>query len=878
MAATEEKMSTLLLNANEEELEKCVETVLDYDKSLRTLSEQIFIFRSSLSGQEFPSFGWYSRLAEFAASVWSVVVRLETIQGFYQFSQGWFMEQCKTLLATIPVDNYKKREVNGKTFLRNVFKIVSPTLLERHRTIFGFLLATKFAAMAQLNPQLAVSDLEISCLLEEPDAIKTPPANPATNYLFEEGWCQLYNLTSHQPVFDGLIDHFNKYARKASTPLNELSWEDIYRSAEPHKVPFPSVWEDKLTLFQRILVIKCLRPDSLSFCLEYYIEEAIGINMLESVVDPIPYLFRLTSAQSPIALFSITDDNPVDILRRVAAARSMLNFLVFHNLGDESCGIFDTVFMDAITKGKWLVLKNAHLFVGKLAEVEIKMRSLKTSGLLAANLNPQFRLWLIAEPREDFPSYFLRNSVKICYERGSPLKVNLWDEFVAMEENLTPHEFKPSPTYKTMLYNLILVHVCLRRRAAYGRLTYNSSYTFSYDDLIVATRKLRDIFHEADGNMSNKVAVTKIMSLVVPSSFASQVVDEIDLSVLKTLVHDFMTVDWNSSSIGVMGDIQGFKEIYNYINNKGGTIKSAYDVIGNLSRLLPPTVYGLDNNGATYRHRRISISIVHAMRAMGIFKSEQTASYVTRCEHVYSRLQEMRTQLVTATKSVVLGKVITKALRPKSLQISAITGAVDSELEFTNKFKYLDLCLDNNVIQYQRLVKYLVESMQIFSENISNENAWTRPMQVFVNDFYDNRVPRVWTESGFLYPSIFKLKVWFDNLMVRLEHLKSWYSCRYIELKPMVCYDLGMTFNAEQFVHAVVYDYAVLHRVASDNVSVDVVVFATKPVHAPERGVYVTGLNLMSATWDFTKYNLKEEKHLETYFNLPCVRYFYSRV
>ena len=42
---------------------------------------------------------------------------------------------------------------------------------------------------------------------------------------------------------------------------NTHEWRKIYDSKEPHRAPFPSPWSEKLTDFQKMIVIRCLRPD-----------------------------------------------------------------------------------------------------------------------------------------------------------------------------------------------------------------------------------------------------------------------------------------------------------------------------------------------------------------------------------------------------------------------------------------------------------------------------------------------------------------------------------------------------------------------------------------------------------------------------------------
>ena len=38
-------------------------------------------------------------------------------------------------------------------------------------------------------------------------------------------------------------------------------WRKMYDSKEPHKAAFPPPWAEKFTDFQKMIVVRCLRPD-----------------------------------------------------------------------------------------------------------------------------------------------------------------------------------------------------------------------------------------------------------------------------------------------------------------------------------------------------------------------------------------------------------------------------------------------------------------------------------------------------------------------------------------------------------------------------------------------------------------------------------------
>ena len=50
----------------------------------------------------------------------------------------------------------------------------------------------------------------------------------------------------------GLRKHFEEHVDE---------WKEYYDDKEPHKAQLPPPWDKKLTDFQKMVVLRCLRPD-----------------------------------------------------------------------------------------------------------------------------------------------------------------------------------------------------------------------------------------------------------------------------------------------------------------------------------------------------------------------------------------------------------------------------------------------------------------------------------------------------------------------------------------------------------------------------------------------------------------------------------------
>lgn len=68
------------------------------------------------------------------------------------------------------------------------------------------------------------------------------------------------------------------------------AWHAVYEHKDPHTQTFPSPWDEKLSDFQKMIVIRCLRPDKLVPMIVTFVTN----NMGEKFIQPPP--FDLTKA------------------------------------------------------------------------------------------------------------------------------------------------------------------------------------------------------------------------------------------------------------------------------------------------------------------------------------------------------------------------------------------------------------------------------------------------------------------------------------------------------------------------------------------------------------------------------------------------------
>ena len=83
--------------------------------------------------------------------------------------------------------------------------------------------------------------------------------NPDKTWLTEKSWDEVCRM-SDLPAFKGFRENF-------STNVDE--WRKFYDDRTPQDAEIPAPWQTKLNEFQKLIVLRCIRPDKvlLSFCI-----------------------------------------------------------------------------------------------------------------------------------------------------------------------------------------------------------------------------------------------------------------------------------------------------------------------------------------------------------------------------------------------------------------------------------------------------------------------------------------------------------------------------------------------------------------------------------------------------------------------------------
>jgi dynein heavy chain len=180
------------------------------------------------------------------------VTSLANVDPMYQYSLEWYKAIFMNgLNKSDPDEDLEKRIVNiNEYFTFSLYSNVCRSLFERHKLLFSIIMCARI-----LMNRGEIDMQEWKFLIVGGTSAPEELDNPASDWVSERMWMDI-----------GMLPNLPKFADFArSFEVDLAGWKVIFDSPNPHREPFPGVWQDDLDGFQKLLVIKCLRYEKHPF-------------------------------------------------------------------------------------------------------------------------------------------------------------------------------------------------------------------------------------------------------------------------------------------------------------------------------------------------------------------------------------------------------------------------------------------------------------------------------------------------------------------------------------------------------------------------------------------------------------------------------------
>ncbi|KAK9890592.1 hypothetical protein WA026_011959 [Henosepilachna vigintioctopunctata] len=756
----------------------------------------------------------YRPCAKRASILFFVLNDMGRIDPMYQFALDSYI-----FLFDKSIDNSEKSNLLPEriVFLNDyhtfaVYKNTCRALFEHHKLLFSFHMCVKI-----LSAEGKIVEAEYNFLLtggvvlDRENQIDKPGA-----WMPDEVWD---NITELDKIggFHGVIDTFEQYTR---------DWHQWYTNTEPENLPLIGEWNEICNEFQKMLFIRSLRQDRVSFCITNFIVNQLGPRFVEPPVLDIKSVLEESVPQTPLIFVLSPGVDPTTALVQLAEVSNMSSKFGTLSLGQGQAPIATKMIQTGAKEGQWIFLANCHLSLSWMPRLDKLVENLQTG-----KVHNKFRLWLSSSPNPDFPISILQAGIKMTTEPPKGLKANLKRLYnIITEEQFSICEAREK--YKKLLFALCFFHSVLLERKKFQQLGWNVIYSFNDSDFEVSENLLTIYLDEYP-----QTPWDALKYLISGVNYGGHVTDDWDRRLLTTYINQFFCED----AINV--PYYRLSSLPTYYIPREGSLHSYQDYITLLPHIDRPEAFGQHPNAD------ITSQIIDSRNLFETLMSLQIQSSSSQSESMEEKVEKLASDVLSKIPNVI-------------------------DYENTEKLigadkKPLDVVLLQEISRYNVLLVSIKTSLEDLQKGIKGLVVMSAELEEIFTCVHDGRVPSGWLKA---YPSMKLLGSWTRDLVARVDHFSVWATTTH---PPLFFWLAAYTFPTG-FLTAVLQTTARAMEVPIDSLSWEFTV-QTLDEHqiqmAPESGVYVRGIYLEGAGWDKKPACLIEPQPMQLVCPMPLIHF-----
>ena len=809
----------------------------------------------------------YRPVAKHVAYLFFNVAELCNIEPMYQYSLAWYVRlfDHAILNAKQSSDLSERLESLIDFFTYSLYRNICRSLFEKDKLLFSFTLAaTIFGYRGELD-YTEYRFLLTGGLGQKDGADQTP-----CEWISEKSWLEMLRL-SDLDAFSGkakvegadtadtdtteagvsgevLTDTeavstvTTTVATTSTSPFADFfksdpaKWRHIYDSASPETEELPAPWNERLSSFQKLLVLRTIRPDKLTRAVTIYVETAMGRRYIEPPPFDLEQCFGDSTCVTPLVFVLSPGSDPMNGLLKYSASRGVK--MESLSLGQGQGAKAEQLIAAAAKDGQWVVLQNCHLAVSWMTTLERICEAFVT---VEEPPHENFRLWLTSYPSPSFPVAVLQNGVKMTNEPPKGMRANMMQSFTS--DPISDADFfndcaRPL-AFKKLLIGLAFFHAAIQERIKFGPLGWNIPYGFNDPDLKISLRQLRMFLDESSLDAPLETPLKTLVYLVGECNYGGRVTDGHDRRTLMSILTDDVGGPFNKN---VMEDEYVFSPsgIFKAPVGEDTTREDILEYFKGLPIAADPEVFGLHANADIAKDQKETdllldgVLLTQGSSSSGGGKSKEDT------------LMEVATQ-------------ISESLPPLfDLEVANYKYPVEY-------YESMNSVLCQELVRYNRLLSVIHKSITDFNLALRGRIVMTSELDALGSAMYDGKIPQMWAKKS--YPSLKPLAAYVTELLKRLQMLQNWID----NGAPPKFWITGFFFT-HAFLTGVLQNYARKRKLPIDSIVFDFEamkddekLFAKKP----KDGAFCDGIFMEGCRFDYSTMRLEESSPKVLYTDAP---------
>ncbi|CAH0560320.1 unnamed protein product [Brassicogethes aeneus] len=754
----------------------------------------------------------YIPVANRAQILFFCLADLSNVDPMYQYSLEWFISIFVNSMATTERSEIIQERVDtiNNYFTFSLYSNVCRSLFEKHKLQFAFLLCVRVMMSSGLiNPKEWHLFLAGGSPLSEKE-------NPAPQWLSVKSWKEIRSLEVCSK-FELFINTF---------AANIEKYRKLFESVDPHRQPLPEVVQNQLDDFQRLLVLKCLRPDKVTNAMQDFLSRHMGQQFIEPQSSDLSEMFKESGPTIPLIFVLSTGTDPAAELYKFADRMKFSKRMFSISLGQGQGPRAEKLIEEGVETGNWVFFQNCHLAPSWMPRLERIIENITID-----TAHRDFRIWLTSTPSPYFPVAILQNGSKMTIEPPAGIKANMLRAYLNQVSDLTDFiqsEHEKAYPFKMLAFSLCLFHGILLERRKFGPLGFNIPYEFTDGDLKICISQLHMFLLEYT-DIPFKVLTYTAGHI----NYGGRVTDDWDRRCLMTVLADYYNNDVVDAKY-----VFDQEKVYHQMP-VDTTFLDYIDYIKTFPINDDPELFGL--------HANADITFA------------QTQTY--KCLATLLLLQPQQTGAAAMSQDEVITDVSKSILEnlPKEFDLDAISKRYPVLYE-----ESLNTVIIQEGIRYNKLLKVIFTSLNDLLKALKGLVVLSEALEKMSGSLFSNIVPQMWASKA--YPSLKPLGAWVSDLQARCAFLMTWVKSGI----PPIFWISGFYFP-QAFLTGTLQNFARKYIVSIDTINFKFQVLSYRPAQAFPDGCCIYGLFLEGSRWNPVTALLGESNPKELYTDMPVV-------